>query len=100
MIEAEPRHRARQIGARIVDPAGIGGVPAQIRFLDDVLGLRQRAEHAISEAGEPPPVRLKAPRGLVPPRHHAASFRTGSGLPATVRRVHALPWPSAYFTVG
>src|SRR5262249_25652105 len=36
--------------------------------------------------------------GLVLAVHHVASLRTGSGLPATVRRAHAFPWPSAYFT--
>src|SRR5262245_42729143 len=99
MIEAESRHRARPIGARVADAAALGVVPAQVCVLHDFLGLRQRAQHAIGEAGEPPPVRLERRGSLVRPGHYAASFRTGSGLPPTVRRVHDLPWPSAYFTV-
>src|SRR5262245_50267163 len=68
---AEPRHRARNRGSRIIDPVALNSVPAQIG-LYDVLGLRQRAEHPIREAGEPPPMRLERLRSLILLVHHAA----------------------------
>src|SRR5262249_32356061 len=101
VVETEPRDRAQQIGTRLRDVIAVGRVPAQICLLHDVLGLRQRAEHAIGEAGEPPPMRLERLHGLVLRGHgQAACLSTGSGLPPTVSRVQALPWPSAYLIVG
>ena len=40
----------------------VGLVPADVRFLDDVLGVGARAEHAIGEAEEPAAQRLERGR--------------------------------------
>ena len=74
MVETEPRYGARQIGAGIPDTLAFGRVPAQISLLHDVLGLQERAEHAVGKAGEPPPMRLERLTGLVLAVHHAALF--------------------------
>src|SRR5262249_52771914 len=99
MIEAKARDHPRKVGARIGNVAASRSVPAQIGVLDDVLGLGERAEHAIGESGQMPPVRLEFARCSVLGRH-AACLTIFMGAPPTVTRRQACPWPSAYLTVG
>ena len=90
---------------RLRDAGAIGVVPAQIRFLDGVFGFGHRAEHAIRQSEQTPPVRLEA-RGWI---GASSSMRSGDGsiarsnaigAPPTTMRVQALPCPIAYLTVG
>ena len=99
-IEAEPRHHGAEIAARLLDRRAVGGVPAQIGVLHDVLGLGARAEHAVGKPGQRAPMRLERRDVLVERRAHAAealaigcvtSRNTGRVSPPIVSRVQA--WP-------
>ena len=105
-VETNARRRRRQKRPRVRDAGAIGVVPAQVGFLDGVLGLGHRAKHAIRQSEQTPPVRLEA-RGWIG-RHHRCAVATARstprsnaiGAPPTTMRVHALPCPIAYLTVG
>ncbi len=79
-VEAEPRHDPREVRARLDDLVGRRILPAQERVLHDVLGLGDRAEHAVREAHEERAMRLEALGG------HDASVSVAWGwtvVPAT-----------------
>jgi hypothetical protein len=67
-VEAEPRHHGAEIAPRVLDRAAVGGMPAQVGVLHDVLGLGARAEHAIGEARQRAPMGLEA--RAIDRRHH------------------------------
>src|SRR5262249_27715697 len=100
LVEAQPRHRLRQEGARILHLAVVGPVPAQIGLLHRIFGLRERTQHAVGKAGEMPPMRLELLGAGPVRRHHAACRSTGTGAPPTLTGMQARPWRRAYFIVG
>jgi len=87
LIEAQPRHDARQIGRwgidRLFHPR-----PTQPGVLHHVLGLRDRAKHPIGEAEQPGPLRLEIGECRIRRRHGRArpDARRGSRSPAGSRR--------------
>ena len=52
LIEAKPGHDAAQIGFRLTHRGAVGIEPAQKRFLDNVLGVRDRTHHPVGDANE------------------------------------------------
>jgi hypothetical protein len=101
-IEAEARDHACEVGARLRDRGAADVAPPQERILDDVLGLRDRAEHAIGQSRQERPMRLEVSNAVGRVDHAALAARFGGETvwPATTTRVQALPWPSAYFSAG
>ena len=100
-VEAEPRHHPGEVGARLRDVVVHGGVPAQIGVLHHVLGVGERAQHAIGMAGQMLAMALECGRGC---RHGFAlaqaafaAFRgTSFGWTTrnpTARRFHVLMVP-------
>ena len=49
-IDRQPAGRRDEPGFGVLDTAGLGLVPPDVGFLDDVLGIGARAEHAVGEA--------------------------------------------------
>src|SRR5579885_1204245 len=74
MIETEPGHGAAQEGFRFANLGAIGPHPADESLLHRILGIRDRAEHAIGDAGEHGAQRIEARPAVFLPRlrHHAA----------------------------
>jgi hypothetical protein len=64
VVQAEPGHDRREPCLRRFDGRRVGGLPAQPRVLQDVFGLRRRAEHPVGDAEEQPAMRLKGFDGL------------------------------------
>ncbi len=100
-IEAQPRHDAREVRARLADCRRVDVAHPQTCVLDDVLGVGDRAEHAIRDADQEAAVRLEFGHRRIIARHApspAAADAVGvtTCKSATTTRVHALPWPRAY----
>jgi hypothetical protein len=73
-VETNARGRRHQKALWVRDADTIGVVPAEVRFLDSVLGLGHRAKHAIRQSEQTPPVRLEARRWIG--RHHRCAVAT------------------------
>src|SRR5262249_44276902 len=102
-VDAEARRGAHQPGGRIGHVGRRTG-PAQPGVLHHVLGLGEAAQHAVGEPVEPGPLFLEGvgQDGVHGQRAYAARARwaTGWAPPATTTFEQALPWPSAYLSVG
>ena len=79
LVEAEPRHGAAQEGLGLAHRAAVGAHPADERLLHHVLGVGDRAEHAVGDAGEAGTQRIEDRRRvpMLPRAGHAAVFRAG-----------------------
>ena len=79
LVEAEPGNRAAQERLGLAHRLTVGGEPAQERVLHDILCIGDRAEHAISDAGEPRTQRIERCSCVLAldSRDHAA-FCTGA----------------------
>src|SRR5262249_12520287 len=97
-IEAQARDDLREERAWVEDVAAIRALPPQESGLDDMLPPGHRADDPARDARDDATVGLEA-RGHVVIAH-AAPRSTVIGAPAITTRWHALPWPSAYLSVG
>ena len=83
----------REEGPGVLDGRSVGRVPAEVRLLHEVLGLGQRTQHPVAQAGQVPAVPLEVLGGSrVFARHHATwgSCRfTATGVPPTLTRLQA-----------
>jgi hypothetical protein len=75
VIKAEPRHGLGQERPRVGHRRAIRPVPAQIRVLHDVIGFRDRAQHAVGDAGQSRTQRRKGRCCVVRRLRHAWNLR-------------------------
>ena len=87
-VQAHSRHDGRQPCTHVLDVAHVGPAGPEPRFLDGVIGLGQRPEHAVGHRTQPPPVGLESlcqqallrPSGHIPPSARVNPVTPGCGV--------------------
>jgi hypothetical protein len=82
VVQAEPGRGLEEPGARHLDAAAVGGVPAQEHLLRDVLGGREGAGHAVGEPDQLGAERAVVLGGIGLARHGQAAAAGAAGAGA------------------
>jgi hypothetical protein len=59
LVEREARDDGRKPAAHVLDRLGVGAVDAQPGLLEHVVGIGERAQHAVGDCPQVPPVSLE-----------------------------------------